>query len=166
MFQPTLLLLPGMTQGDRIYAQLRSSLPGLQVAAWLPPERHESIRRYARRLADSLAGCPQPSYLGGVSFGGIVALELACLLPVRACFLISSITSPAEMPPWLRGANAGERGSGTAAPRRRTLVGRLAALRRTPATVRMSKWAGQAARGGGGQRRPCCGGVPARRFQR
>jgi pimeloyl-ACP methyl ester carboxylesterase len=140
----TLLLLPGMTPDERIFSRLRSAVDGLQVATWLQPQRNESIRRYARRLADSFSDRNQPCYVGGVSFGGIVALELACLLPVRACFLISSITSPAELPPWMRAArilggcnlDLALRGAGhlsAAWPR----------SRRSAATVRMSKWAGK-----------------------
>lgn len=100
-----LLMFSGMTPGERIFAPQLAAIPGMRVASWLPPLRNETLGRYARRLADSLPGSA-PSFLGGVSFGGIVALELACLLPVRACFLISSVTSPSELPPWFRAARA------------------------------------------------------------
>jgi pimeloyl-ACP methyl ester carboxylesterase len=40
--------------------------------------------------------------VGGASFGGIVALEMAAHLPARACVLISSVRSPGELPRWYR----------------------------------------------------------------
>jgi pimeloyl-ACP methyl ester carboxylesterase len=40
--------------------------------------------------------------LGGVSFGGFVAYEVARILRPRGCVLISSVCSPLEMPPVMR----------------------------------------------------------------
>ena len=40
--------------------------------------------------------------VSGVSFGGIVARELASSINAKACILISSVRSPDELPPWFR----------------------------------------------------------------
>ena len=40
--------------------------------------------------------------VSGVSFGGIVARELASSISAKACVLISSVRSPKELPPWFR----------------------------------------------------------------
>jgi pimeloyl-ACP methyl ester carboxylesterase len=97
----TLILLPGMAADVRLFDRLRPLLPQLVASGWIEPRSREPIRSYARRLADGLNPRP-PCFVGGVSFGGLVALELAAWLRADACFLISSVRSASELPPWLR----------------------------------------------------------------
>jgi pimeloyl-ACP methyl ester carboxylesterase len=136
-----------MTRDDGIFDRLLPLLPNAAVVPWLAPESGEVIRSYARRLADSLAA-KGPCFVGGVSFGGIVALEVARLIPARACFLISSIRSLDELPPWSR---LWRNLSSMRAHRIDSLlaaVGRLSSTVprqvRTPATARLTKFAGPA----------------------
>jgi pimeloyl-ACP methyl ester carboxylesterase len=44
----------------------------------------------------------EPMVVCGVSFGGIIARELAWRLEALSCVLISSVRSPRELPPWFR----------------------------------------------------------------
>ena len=96
-----IILLPGMTPNDMIFDRLRPLLSEAHIVSWIPPNSRESLQSYAIRLAGSL---PQhdPCIVCGVSFGGIVAQEVAHHLPARACVLISSIRHPRELPPWFR----------------------------------------------------------------
>jgi pimeloyl-ACP methyl ester carboxylesterase len=71
------------------------------VVRWIPPRAGETLPRYAERLAATLAP-PESCVLCGVSFAGAVALELARWIPARAWVLVSSISTPRELPPWLR----------------------------------------------------------------
>ncbi len=48
-------------------------------------------------MAESLQ-VTEPCFVGGASFGGMVALEVARHLPAKGCFLISSIRSRRELP--------------------------------------------------------------------
>ncbi len=75
------------------------NLPGVELVhvKWLPPHRHEPLGAYARRLLAQF-DAQHPVALLGVSFGGIVAQEVAALLPCRRVIILSSIKSPAEMP--------------------------------------------------------------------
>ncbi len=43
-----------------------------------------------------------PCIVGGVSFGGFVALEMTRHLDARGCILISSLRGPQELPRWAR----------------------------------------------------------------
>lgn len=93
-----LILLPGMGADARMFAPLRSALPQLVTPAWIEPKRGESLVSYARRLAKDVDP-GRACYVGGTSFGGVVALEVAAALPsVRACFLIGSMRSPDGLP--------------------------------------------------------------------
>ncbi len=90
-----------MTPDPRIFDSLLPLVPTGVVVDWIQPERYESIRAYAKRLAATIP--PQESTIVcGVSFGGIVARELANCLNAKACVLVSSVRSPQELPPWYR----------------------------------------------------------------
>jgi pimeloyl-ACP methyl ester carboxylesterase len=89
--------LSGLGADERVFKCIE--LPGVEMVhvKWLPPGRHEPLRAYARRLLAQF-DAQQPVTLLGVSFGGIVAQEIATLLPCRRVVILSSIKSPAEMP--------------------------------------------------------------------
>lgn len=93
-----LILLPGMGADARMFESLQGSLPQLVTPNWIEPLWTESLNEYAFRLAKEIDPCV-PCFVGGASFGGVVALEVAAALPsVRACFLIGSIRSPQSLP--------------------------------------------------------------------
>jgi pimeloyl-ACP methyl ester carboxylesterase len=96
-----LILLPGMMADNRLLAAQQSAFSNVIVPSW--PEHHSSdtIVSFAERMAGTLRPIG-PCVVGGVSFGGIVALELARHLDSSGCILISSIRSPREMPFRLR----------------------------------------------------------------
>jgi pimeloyl-ACP methyl ester carboxylesterase len=96
-----MVLLPGMAADERLFEPQRRAFPGLIVPSWIAPARRESLPSYARRMAFAIRFA-NPSFIGGVSFGGIVALEMASHLGLAECVMISSIRSPAEMPWRLR----------------------------------------------------------------
>lgn len=96
-----LILLPGMGADARMFAPLRTALPQLVTPNWIEPERNEPLSVYARRLAQ-MVDPGRPCFVGGASFGGIVALEMAAVLNARACFLIGSVRS-SRARPWRLG---------------------------------------------------------------
>lgn len=93
-----LILLPGMGADARMFAPLRAVLPQLVTPNWIEPERNEPLTEYACRLAQTVDP-GRPCFVGGASFGGVVALEMSVALKARACFLIGSIRS-ADSRPW------------------------------------------------------------------
>jgi pimeloyl-ACP methyl ester carboxylesterase len=92
-----LLLLSGMGADERLFKAQRDAFPQLIVPRWIPPELRESLPDYARRMA-RIVGPAGPCYVGGGSFGGFVAMEMARHLEARAVFLIGSVRSPNELP--------------------------------------------------------------------
>jgi pimeloyl-ACP methyl ester carboxylesterase len=92
-----ILLLSGMAADERLFAPQLAAFPNLRVPAWIEPRPREPLRSYAARLARLVdPGCP--CLVGGASFGGIVALEMAPLLQAKACVLIGSVRSSDELP--------------------------------------------------------------------
>jgi pimeloyl-ACP methyl ester carboxylesterase len=92
-----MVLLPGLAADERLFAPQLARFPDLRVPAWIDPLRVESLRAYAARLA-RVVDPGKPCIVGGASFGGTVALEMAPHLRAAACVLIGSIRSPSEIP--------------------------------------------------------------------
>lgn len=87
-----LILLPGLRADARMFTAQRQAFPQLEVPAWLTPEEHESLADYGARMAQQLNPKP-PFFLGGVSFGGMVAREMARRLQPVGLIQIASCPS-------------------------------------------------------------------------
>lgn len=98
---PPLILLPGMAAGGRLFRLQRAALPCLCTPDWIEPFDREPLTDYAQRFAQSIAPGGR-CFVGGASFGGIVALEMAAHLHAEACFLVASVRSDSELPWRLR----------------------------------------------------------------
>jgi pimeloyl-ACP methyl ester carboxylesterase len=96
-----LILLPGLGGDQRQFEPQRTAFPDLLVPPWIVPRKKETLVDYAARLAQTIAPT-RPHVLGGSSFGGMVAYEMARHLRPQAVVLIGSCRSPRELRPWLR----------------------------------------------------------------
>ena len=86
--------IPGLGTDIRIFSRLRTiRIRGIE---WIEPKPQEEISSYARRMSQYIHH-PNPILIG-VSFGGIMAQEIARVIPVRQIILISSIKSHNELP--------------------------------------------------------------------
>ncbi len=103
MSAPTLVMLSGLGADARLFDTQRAAFPGLVCPAWLAPSPRETLERYAERMAD-LIPRTRPLILGGASFGGMIAAQLAPALRPDALVLIGSCVSPAEIAPRVRWA--------------------------------------------------------------
>jgi pimeloyl-ACP methyl ester carboxylesterase len=97
----TWYLIPGLGADERVFRGL--SLPGpAEVIQWLAPlAPTEPLRRYAARLAEAVP-LGQPCWIVGVSFGGLLALEVGRLRPLARVVLISSLADASQLPPLLK----------------------------------------------------------------
>ena len=96
---PVFYLFPGLGADERVFQFLR--LPGQShVLKWLSPQTAaEALPHYAARLAEAVPP-DQACWLVGVSFGGVLAQEVARLRPLARVVLVSSFAGPRELP-WL-----------------------------------------------------------------
>src|SRR3954453_4565175 len=91
-----------MGADERVFGPQREAFPTLRVPRWIDPGRCESLASYAGRIAREIDP-GVPFYVGGASFGGMVAVEAARHLPhLLGCFLVGSVRSPRELPSRLR----------------------------------------------------------------
>lgn len=122
--------ISGLGADERIFSKL--TLPGVTLIPlqWIQPQKEECIEAYAKRMTAQLPLHPgsqphshpanqdppnqpadQPGLLDqplsypilmGVSFGGMMALEMAKFFPEAKVILISSVKSRKELPGWMR----------------------------------------------------------------
>ncbi len=95
--------IPGLAAGKEIFDFIR--LPEQKYTKhymeWLPPKfRKEKLEDYVLRMSKQINH--ENPILIGVSFGGIIAQEIAKIIPVRKIILISSVKDRSEFPKRLR----------------------------------------------------------------
>lgn len=125
---PTLVLLPGLGADPRLFQPQRAAFPDLVTPDWLLPRDGEMLRAYAARMADVVrerVPRDRSLVLGGVSFGGMIASEMAAILEPRRLVLIGSALSPAEIAPALKGVAAAGRFLPTSVGERSKKMGKL-----------------------------------------
>jgi pimeloyl-ACP methyl ester carboxylesterase len=119
--------ISGLGADERIFSKL--TLPGVSLTPlqWICPEKEEDIEAYAKRMTNQVPSHPtsrlpsaaisevpanqpadqqglpaqSPIFLG-VSFGGMMALEMAKFYPEAKVILISSVKCRKELPGWMR----------------------------------------------------------------
>ena len=64
---------------------------------WIAPKPDEQISAYAKRMAANIE-YPRSATLIGLSFGGVMAIEIGKIVPVEQIILISSVKRREEMP--------------------------------------------------------------------
>ena len=98
----TLVLLPGLGADERLFEPQRAVFSEVLVPPWIVPKRKETLPDYAARLAETIVPT-RPMILGGSSFGGMVAWEMARYLRPEAVVLIGSCRSPQALHAVARG---------------------------------------------------------------
>jgi pimeloyl-ACP methyl ester carboxylesterase len=88
---PQLILLPGLGADHRLLEPQRREFPDLIVPPWFPPRKNQSLADYAAQMAEVVGPLrAKRLVLGGVSFGGMLAYEMARHLKPDAVVLIAS----------------------------------------------------------------------------
>jgi pimeloyl-ACP methyl ester carboxylesterase len=93
----TLYFIPGLGADERLFSKLK--LPGYKkkFIKWLVPKENESLPHYAKRLSAQIDSSKSFSLIG-VSFGGMLAVEMSKFLKPKKIFLISSAKTNRELP--------------------------------------------------------------------
>jgi pimeloyl-ACP methyl ester carboxylesterase len=91
--------ISGLGADERAFSQLDLSFCQPVYLSWIVPEIEETIADYAERIAKGITD--EYPIIVGLSFGGMVAIEIAKLRPVKKLILISSAKTWHEFPRWL-----------------------------------------------------------------
>ena len=92
-----------MGADERVFSRVEFP-KNLTHLAWIENKPNESLQSYAKRMAERITH-PNPTLIG-LSFGGIMAQEIAAIRPVKELILISTIKSKDEKPWFMEMAGA------------------------------------------------------------
>ena len=91
--------IPGLAAGPEIFENLRlpNSVYDLHYLQWkMPLDQEETIANYAKRMCEDILH--KNPVLIGVSFGGIMALEMSQCITTKKVIIISSVKDKNELP--------------------------------------------------------------------
>ena len=92
--------ISGLGADHRIFGKLLVPDVDFQPLNWLTPVRREDIGSYSTRIRE---GIPEDRpVLLGVSFGGMMAIEIAKSLPGATVIIVSSISAGSQLPLWMK----------------------------------------------------------------
>jgi len=69
---------------EKAFSHLKIDGFNLVFIPWLMPDKNEPISKYAKRMAISITD--KEPVLIGLSFGGIMCIEIARMIPVKKIF--------------------------------------------------------------------------------
>jgi len=92
--------ISGLGVDERAFSNLRIDGYQLKVIQWIEPLKNETLYRYAKRMSEEID--TENPILMGLSFGGMMCIEIAKQIPVSKVIIISSIKSSLELPTWMK----------------------------------------------------------------
>ncbi len=91
-----LYMIGGLGADERVFKFLKLNFE-TQIIKWINPLSNEDLKSYANRLLNQI-NQEQEFGLLGVSFGGIVAIEISKLVKPAKLILISSVQTSKQLP--------------------------------------------------------------------
>ncbi|MEE1946291.1 alpha/beta hydrolase [Pedobacter sp. KR3-3] len=88
--------ISGLGADERVFQFLNLDAIEHRFIQWLKPEKKETLSQYAQRLIADQIDVNNEVILIGLSFGGLVAQEIAKFINCNQVIIISSVKSPAE----------------------------------------------------------------------
>lgn len=93
-------ILSGLGVDKRVFNNFKFDGLDVEYIDWIPPTKKESLSAYARRLANHIQH--KEPILIGLSFGGMVAMEIVKIIEVKKVILIASAKNKYELPFYFR----------------------------------------------------------------
>jgi esterase/lipase len=87
--------ISGLGADERIFKKLAINNANLIFLPWAPFDKHDELACYAQKMASQIPE-KNPTILG-LSFGGMLATEIAKQMPVKRVFLVSSAKTRKEV---------------------------------------------------------------------
>lgn len=92
--------ISGFGADERVFSKLDFGKNDVHFIPWIIPEKHESIASYAQRMGKDIVH-PNPVLIG-LSFGGMMSIEIAKIIPVEKIILLSSVRTSHELPLYMK----------------------------------------------------------------
>lgn len=95
-------IFSGLGADERVFQKLNLSDYSICHVQWITPQDNESIENYAKRLIEQIT--TKRPVLIGLSFGGLIAIEVAKHIETEKIILIASAKTQNEIPFYYRWA--------------------------------------------------------------
>jgi len=92
--------ISGFGADERVFEKLNFGENEVHFIPWKIPEKHETIFSYAKRMSEDIM-YPNP-ILVGLSFGGMMSIEISKIIPVEKVILLSSVSTCHELPLFMK----------------------------------------------------------------
>ena len=92
--------ISGFGADQRIFSKIDFCENDVHFIQWKIPEKHETIESYAKRMQQEIEH-PNPILIG-LSFGGMMSVEIAKLISVEKIILVSSVCCRKELPLYMK----------------------------------------------------------------
>ncbi|MBP6432276.1 MAG: alpha/beta hydrolase [Ferruginibacter sp.] len=96
----TIYCISGLGADEKAFSKLHIEGFQLKVIDWIEPLKNEPLANYATRMLQYID--EKNPILMGLSFGGIMCIEIAKQIPIQKIILISSIKTKYELPLWMK----------------------------------------------------------------
>lgn len=83
-----------------VFRNIRVPNARLVHLSWLNHHPKETLQAYAARMAEQIK--EENPIIMGLSFGGMIAIEIARQFPVKKLIIISGVKTARELPRWMR----------------------------------------------------------------
>jgi hypothetical protein len=93
--------ISGLGADHRLFEKQIQAGINLNILPWKIPFKNETLQSYAKRMSEEIKD-KNKFIIGGVSLGGIVAIEISKILKPEKVILISSVKSSKEIPFYIR----------------------------------------------------------------
>lgn len=92
--------ISGFGADERVFSKLDFCENEVHFIQWKIPEKHETIESYAERMRQEILH-PDPILIG-LSFGGMISVEIAKQVSVEKIILVSSVCCRKELPFYMK----------------------------------------------------------------
>lgn len=96
----TIYCISGLGADEKAFSKLHIEGYQLKVINWIQPFKDEPLHNYATRMLAFIE--EENPILMGLSFGGIMSIEIAKQISVQKIILISSVKTKNELPLWMK----------------------------------------------------------------
>lgn len=93
---PKIYIFSGLGVDQRVFDKINFDGLNVEFIDWILPLKSETIENYAKRISQKII--EKDVVLIGLSFGGMMAVEVAKIIPVRKVILIASAKTKFELP--------------------------------------------------------------------
>lgn len=90
-------IFSGLGVDKRVFDNIDFSGLNIAFVDWIDPLKNETFESYAKRISKDFES---NSILIGLSFGGMLAVEVYKIIPVKKVILIASAKNKNELPKW------------------------------------------------------------------